>query len=231
MHSNTPSVQLDFDAIKFLKTFENGARRVLKPVPDLDLLPPAKRYKSGALDNAIIQAKAAEAVGNQGGLHINSFDQKELLRRHNQSDVNAVRHDRGMSFKGLAPPEYPAVPEIHNHNLDPLLTYSDDDYTGYSYSECRRYLITAFQACHGFSVWDMLNRKLGFSFWEWDMFADFINPIVTTTGVSRDYVTRVVFHAKTGQPSSSFPLGKLLAMPAKIDGSKGELNGTLEKIL
>lgn len=230
-HFHTQSVQLESKAIDSLKSFKDGARPVFKPKADLDLLPPSKRNKPGVLDNAIIQAKAAEAVGNQGGLHIAHFNQKELLRRHKQSDVNAVRHDGEMSFKGLAPPEYPAIAKIHYHTLDPLLTFFDDDYTGNSYSECRRYLITAFQACHGFSVWDMLNRKRGFSFWEWEVFTDLINPITNTTGVSRDYVTRVVFHAKTGQPSSSVRFGKLLAMPTKIDGSKGEPNGTLDKIV
>lgn len=201
----------------------------LQPVDDVELLPPFTRHKTGALDNAIIQSKAAALVGNQDTLQILPDNQKELLRRHRQNVSKALRYgeNRSLRLSGLAPPAYPSNPprvyygDGHtDHTLQPLV---------YSYSALRRTLMIAFQARHWVDVWFEIKRVPGFVQGKWNIIADLIDPIVASTGISRQDVTEAVNIATHRESISSLKLAKLLAMPIKINKrEQAEPDATLD---
>lgn len=215
----------DFPAFPFEQSNES-----LQTLGNLELLPTVKARGDGALDNAVIQAKGAAATGTQGGLQITPARQNELLRRHKQSDMQALRYDEAMRFKGLAPPNYPPVQVLHDRILNPARAHDGDGTTDslLSYYNLRRALIAAFQARRRIDFWVDTKRIMT----QWHVVHDLINPMVLSTGMSSEDVTNGVFIAsENNQIGSSIEFGQLLSMPTKIDQSKGEPNGTLENIV
>lgn len=226
--SHDQSVRVEYTADDLVKIRD----QFLQPVDDLDLLPPFTSHKTGALDNAIIQSKAAELVGNQYGLQITPYQQTELLRRHRQNEMKALHYDenRSMRLSGLAPPPYPTNPprvyygDGHTEHLPQPIVYS--------YSALRRTLIIAFQARRWTDVMDAIKHVPGFVEGEWNVTTDLIDNIVATTGKSRADVTEAVNIATHRQSISSLKLAKLLALPIKIDKNEdSEPDSTLDNIV
>lgn len=230
----------------FLDAFENGAYgnvaynpqtvptdqsgKSLQTVSDLELLPTFALQRDGALDSAIIQAEGAAAIGNQNGLYITPIKQAELLRRHKQSDMQALGHQGAMMFKGLAPPSYPPIQQLHDRPMYPPrghYRHGGSQPLSYSYKVFRRTLIAVFQAHRRIDFWAETERIPI----QWDIIKDLINPMAATTGMSRADVSNAIIIAAKNQVDSSIEFGQLLIMPTKIDQSKGEPNGTLDNIV
>ena len=209
--------------------FEQSSK-FLQNLGNLELLPMSTVHGDGALNNAIIQAKGAAAIGNQGGMNITPARQAELLRRHKQSDMHALRYDQAMSFKGLAPPNYPPIQSLHDRILNSPSANDGDGTTepgSYSYHVFRRTLIAAFQASRRIDFWAEAQRIQI----QWNIVEDLINPMIDTTGMSPANVSNAITIATKNEADSSIEFGQLLAMPTKIDQSRGEPNGTLDNIV
>jgi hypothetical protein len=222
------SVRLEYTAADLVRIRD----QFLQPMDDSDFLPPFTSHKTGALYNAIIQSKAAELVGNQDGLQITPYQQNELLRRHWQNEMKALRYgeNRSMRLSGLAPPPYPPNPprvyygDGHTEHLPQPVVYS--------YSALRRTLIIAFQARRWTDVMNVIKHAPGFVEGEWNITTDLIDNIVATTGKSRADVTEAVSSATHRQSISSLKLAKLLALPIKINKREdAEPDGTLDNIV
>ena len=230
----------------FLDAFEDGAYgnvaynpqtvhtdqsgNSLQTVSNLELLPTFALQGDGALDNAIIQAEGATTIGNHTGMYITPVKQDELIRRHKQSDMQALGHDEAMMFKGLAPPNYPPIQQLHDRPMYPPRGHYRTSTTqplSNSYKVFRRTLIAVFQAHRRIDFWAETERIQS----QWNIIKDLIDPMVATTGMSRADVSKAIIIAAKNQVDSSIEFGQLLIMPTKIDQSKGEPNGTLDNIV
>lgn len=202
----------------------------LHTLGDPEWLPMSSVRGDGALNNAIIQAKGAAAIGQQGGINITPASQNELLRHYKQGDMQALRYDQAKRFKGLVPPNYPPVQVVQDRILNTPHALDGDGTIlpqSYPYRTFRRELIAAFQARRRIDFWAEVERISG----QWNVTTDLINPMAMSTGMSRADVINALTIAEKNQVDSSIELGQLLIMPTKIDQYKGEPNGTLENLV
>lgn len=155
---------------------------------------------------------------------------QQLLRRK-QDEIVAEAWGKRIQYNrpgDLSPELFPK----HLVGPHPFRSYVGDGHTEveYTWAACKNTLISGVQDQRWNVLWDVLKYVPGIELSKWHHVRDLIDPLVESTGISREFVATAVTQALVGAPKSSLPLQRLLAVPTRRGEGQNDLGTTFQQI-